>query len=39
MICSDKTGTLTQNMMTFTCLWNMQKVIYGVNSVMNGIKD
>jgi len=26
MICSDKTGTLTQNIMTFTSLWNDQKV-------------
>lgn len=27
MICSDKTGTLTQNAMTFTSFWNQKQVI------------
>lgn len=26
MICSDKTGTLTQNIMTFTSFWNGKQV-------------
>ena len=28
MICSDKTGTLTQNSMTFTSFWNEKEVLF-----------
>lgn len=30
MICSDKTGTLTQNQMTLTDFWNEKRVLYRI---------